>query len=173
MAPEMMIVNNNRNVSHWNLESGYESGYSEIGYPIRASNPNGFFDIGLVTNVENRQVKCRGAVQGFRLSLTVPGEAVQLPPYGLQAHFSEMCRIWMKPKLTTTSDGLRKYKPSRRGCYFNDERRLRFFKTYTKNNCDIECLANFTLSHCGCVQFSMPSNLLFSFYLIAFFLYRV
>lgn len=158
MAPTIKIVNTNRNVSHWNLENGYDSGNSEVGYPIRASNPTGFFDIGLVTNIEHRQVECRGAVQGFRLNLNVPGEAVELPSYGLQAHFSEMCRIWMRPKFTTTSEGLRKYNPDHRGCFFNDERRLRFFKTYTKNSCDLECLANFTVMHCGCVHFSMPSE---------------
>lgn len=48
-------------------------------------------------------------------------------------------------------------KPScRRRCYFNDERPLRFFRTYSANNCFLECIANFTLAKCNCVKFSMP-----------------
>lgn len=46
----------------------------------------------------------------------------------------------------------------RRQCFFNEERYLQFFKVYTQQNCELECLTNFTLSQCGCVKFSMPRN---------------
>lgn len=158
MAPGMMIARTNRNVSHWNLEDGYEIETNGKEYPIRASNPNGFFSIVLSTSIQNRQSECNGVVQGFKLSLNVPGEAADLPLYGYQALLSEICRIMIKPTLTTTSKGLSKYEPKQRGCFFSTERQLRFFKTYTQNNCEFECLANFTVMHCGCVHFSMPSK---------------
>lgn len=44
----------------------------------------------------------------------------------------------------------------RRQCFFNSERKLRYLRTYTQRNCELECLANFTLAVCGCVRFSMP-----------------
>lgn len=47
---------------------------------------------------------------------------------------------------------------SSRQCFFNDERYLRYFKVYTQQNCELECLANFTLATCGCVKFSMPRD---------------
>ena len=40
----------------------------------------------------------------------------------------------------------------RRGCYLKNEKPLKFFKIYTKNNCRSECLANKTLEVCGCAQ---------------------
>lgn len=43
-----------------------------------------------------------------------------------------------------------------RGCYFSDERYLRFFKNYTFYNCRTECLSNYTYKECGCVMFYMP-----------------
>jgi hypothetical protein len=43
----------------------------------------------------------------------------------------------------------------RRGCYLPNEKPLKFFKFYTKNNCRSECLANKTLAACGCAQFYM------------------
>ena len=35
MAPGMMIVTKNSNVSHWNLDSGYEEDPHEGEYPLR------------------------------------------------------------------------------------------------------------------------------------------
>lgn len=66
--------------------------------------------------------------------------------------------ISVKPNMITTSENLRHYTPWDRQCYFSDERQLRFFKIYTQRNCELECLSNFTLSQCGCVKFSLPSN---------------
>jgi acid-sensing ion channel, other len=43
----------------------------------------------------------------------------------------------------------------RRGCYFANEKPLKFFKKFTKNNCRSECLANKTMAVCGCTQFYM------------------
>lgn len=43
----------------------------------------------------------------------------------------------------------------RRGCYLDEEKKLKFFKKFTKNNCRSECLANKTLELCGCAQFFM------------------
>lgn len=31
-------------------------------------------------------------------------------------------------------------------------------KTYTQQNCYLECIANFSLQVCGCVKFSMPRD---------------
>lgn len=56
----------------------------------------------------------------------------------------------------TTDEDLRKFSPESRSCYFEGERSLKFYKSYTKANCDWECLTNFTLKSCGCVRFSMP-----------------
>jgi amiloride-sensitive sodium channel len=51
---------------------------------------------------------------------------------------------------------LRKFSPQIRECYFESERKLKFFKSYTKAHCDYECMTNYTLKVCGCVKFSMP-----------------
>lgn len=53
---------------------------------------------------------------------------------------------------------LRHFKPINRGCYFDGEKKLKFFKSYSKLNCEFECLTNQTLKICGCIKFSMPRN---------------
>lgn len=42
---------------------------------------------------------------------------------------------------------------SRRNCYFEDERKLKYFNKYTKVNCAEECVTNSTLEICKCVRF--------------------
>lgn len=48
--------------------------------------------------------------------------------------------------------------PFRRQCYFNDERYLRYFRSYSQSNCQVECLTNYTINKCGCAKFWMPSR---------------
>lgn len=55
-------------------------------------------------------------------------------------------------------EGMRKFTPISRGCYFEGEKQLKFFKTYTKYHYEFECMTNYTLEECGCVKFSMPRN---------------
>lgn len=60
--------------------------------------------------------------------------------------------------MTTTSEGLRYYEPKQRKCFYQTERKLSFYKTYTRSNCERECLANLTKQMCGCVSFAMPRD---------------
>jgi amiloride-sensitive sodium channel len=67
--------------------------------------------------------------------------------------------LFLHPKSFRTNENMKKFQPKIRGCYFENERKLKFFKIYTKAHCDLECMTNFTLKFCGCVHFSMPRTL--------------
>ncbi|KAG5875639.1 hypothetical protein JTB14_037316 [Gonioctena quinquepunctata] len=56
----------------------------------------------------------------------------------------------------TTSKEVKLFSPRDRQCYFSDERSLKYFKIYNPENCGLECLTNYTLKLCGCVDFYMP-----------------
>jgi acid-sensing ion channel, other len=45
------------------------------------------------------------------------------------------------------------YYISRRNCYFENERKLKFFNKYSMQNCIHECLSNASLEICNCVQY--------------------
>jgi acid-sensing ion channel, other len=49
--------------------------------------------------------------------------------------------VLITPEIITTDEGLKSYDPMKRGCYFQGERKLKYFKYYTKNNCMFECRA--------------------------------
>lgn len=67
--------------------------------------------------------------------------------------------FWIKPQMAKIEDSLKELPPVERNCYLDDEKKLKFFVIYSQNNCDQECLANFTLKSCGCVQFFMMREL--------------
>lgn len=164
MAPEMMSVTNNPNATKWSLDGGYDDSES-IGaetYPYRVLSAGaraGF--IALIHLFErNLDYICRGPVQGFKMLLHSPEEVPQISKQYFRVPLEQALTLLVKPSMITTSEGLRSYKPNRRKCYFNSERQLRFFKAYTQSNCELECLSNHTYHECGCVKFSLPSNVL-------------
>ncbi|KAJ8916851.1 hypothetical protein NQ315_005858 [Exocentrus adspersus] len=67
--------------------------------------------------------------------------------------------VAISPTEIITSDDVKEYSVSKRKCFFQSEKRLKFFKYYTQYNCKLECLTNITLKICGCVAFYMPHNL--------------
>lgn len=160
MVSALKTVENNLNVSDWSLESGYKSAFGAEEFPIRMNDAGNVaaFSIQLMINKEDLEYKCRGIDQGFKVALTMPGEALTMSKRAIRVPLSEDTHIMIKPKLITSAEELRSYTPMQRQCFYNSERKLRFYKMYTQNSCEVECLANFTNIECGCVQFSMPSN---------------
>lgn len=62
--------------------------------------------------------------------------------------------ILITPNVLTSDKSLKALEPTDRSCYFENERKLRFFKVYTKENCEIECFSNHSLETCNCVPFA-------------------
>lgn len=61
--------------------------------------------------------------------------------------------VLITPNVIRSDENLKTLGPSDRSCYFDGERKLRFFKVYTMHNCKIECFSNFSRNMCGCVPF--------------------
>lgn len=152
----------NSSITKWSLDNGFDGGQETV-YPRRSYHTD--VGAGLVTIMrhydEDTDKICRAPFQGYKLFLHSPNE----PPNHLR-HFQNIrisleqyVMVGVMPHVVTTSDGLRGYDAQRRQCYYNSERYLRYFKAYTQSNCELECLANYTLTHCGCVRFSMPRKL--------------
>lgn len=71
--------------------------------------------------------------------------------------------VAIKPRMITISENLKSYKPEDRKCYLSDERKLRFFKSYTQENCEQECILNKTLVTCRCAPFYMIGENIYFF----------
>lgn len=160
MTPEMHSITSRPNVSNWYPETGYDTESKDGSYPIRvfSAQKNSALSFNLQSYDEDVEFVCRTLVPGYKLFLHTPGDVLKATDMSIRIPFSEEIEISIKPKLTTTSAGLRKYRPNQRHCFFNSERQLHFFKFYSQSNCKAECLANYTLEKCGCVKFNMPST---------------
>ncbi|XP_050294515.1 pickpocket protein 28-like isoform X2 [Anthonomus grandis grandis] len=142
----------------WNLENGYPPGASLETYPRRALSAgfNSGFLLLLRAYETDLDFICRGPVQGFKILLHNPAETPRVSLQYFRAPLNQEVVVAIKPDMMTTSENLKSYEPHMRQCYFPTERNLAFFQTYTQQNCEIECLTNYTLKKCGCVSYYMP-----------------
>ncbi|CAO1403765.1 unnamed protein product [Diamesa tonsa] len=76
----------------------------------------------------------------------------------LYSQVNETTFFSIKPQDKVMDDDLYKMSFEERNCYLDGEKVLQFFKHYSKNNCEQECLSEETLKACGCVQFFMIRN---------------
>ncbi|KAH8264123.1 hypothetical protein KR038_003287 [Drosophila bunnanda] len=149
--------------SPWTLESGYAHSSDVETFPARVLSAGARSGIFLALQSFKQEVDyaCRGPVQGFKVGvlLHAPDDVPQVSKQFVRIPMGKEVLIAVKPSMITMSSGIAEYHPLRRQCFLSQERSLRFFKVYTESNCQLECLANFTLTKCGCVKFSMPRNM--------------
>jgi acid-sensing ion channel, other len=56
-------------------------------------------------------------------------------------------QVLITPEIVRTDESLRSLSPEKRGCYFEGERKLEYFKVYTKRNCEFECYSGIMQSY--------------------------
>lgn len=163
VAPNMLTRSNNiPNVSGWSLESGYNPKADHRKYPKNTldSGQKNELDLILSAFEHDHEYKCFGSSYGFDIAIFSPSDDLGITSRYFLLELSKSYRLSLEPKYKDISEGLSKYKPNQRQCFFNAERKLHFYKTYTQSNCENECFVNFTLQRCGCVPPFMPSMLL-------------
>lgn len=159
------FLENDHNISspNWTLESGYLDklpvDIDTYPYRVFGAGQDGGLIVFLRLYQQNFDYICRGPMQGFKILLHTPGEVPQVSKNFIRISALDEMLIAAKPDMITTANDLRIHSAEERQCYLENERNLRYFKVYTQSNCELECLANFTLQSCGCVKFSMPSKL--------------
>lgn len=153
----------NINRSEWSIKSGYNKKLSRTAYPSRLFNSGKSNGLELILSHNERDTNfvCDGIMQHFTVFLNAPGESLETQIENF-VQISEDVQIQVEPKLNEFSKGLSDYESNNRKCYFNYERKLRFFHNYTYSNCGAVCIANFTKQECGCVSYDMPSKCRFS-----------
>jgi amiloride-sensitive sodium channel len=140
----------------WSLDSGYTS-EDENKIPYRSSLGKLFhFHLGL--NVTDTDSLCIFLKNSYKFYFHMPNEIPTIFHESDFINFETRLTLQVTATVTKTDKMLKKYSPEKRRCYFENERELYFFKSYTKNHCNFECLANFTLRRCDCVPFHFPRS---------------
>uniref|UniRef100_A0A182JZW4 Pickpocket n=1 Tax=Anopheles christyi TaxID=43041 RepID=A0A182JZW4_9DIPT len=142
----------------WTMENGYTLKEDLLSYPRRTA--SGGFKGGAIVlmkmHQKNREYICSGALQGYKVTIHPPDEFPRLSEYHIRIPPLQAASLIVKPRLLTTQKNLHRFPYTKRQCYFSDEKKLRFFRVYNEQNCEFECLTNYTLLACGCVTFAMP-----------------
>ena len=154
----MKTPNHNISSTNWTLQDGYKTFDTFHAYPQRilGSGIQAALSVYLIGNTTDFEYRCRGFSQGFKIAFHSPNEVPRFSKQFNRIAFNREVLINLEPEVVITSDVLKSYKPQIRKCYFDGEKTLKYFKTYTKSNCELECLSNFTQTNCGCVKFGMP-----------------
>ncbi|XP_074030606.1 pickpocket protein 28 [Leptinotarsa decemlineata] len=142
----------------WTLENGYPKDAPMETFPRRALSAGSSAGLNLVLMawLPDLDYVCKGPVQGFKILLHHPAEIPRVGTQYFRASLNQEVVVSVKPDMMTTSPGLRDYEAHRRQCFFPTERYLAFYRSYTQQNCQVECLTNITLARCGCVAYHMP-----------------
>uniref|UniRef100_A0A1I8Q4T2 Uncharacterized protein n=1 Tax=Stomoxys calcitrans TaxID=35570 RepID=A0A1I8Q4T2_STOCA len=158
-APQTLDVIKNLSLS-WSLEEGYKAQGVLETYPARVLGSGSTAGCLLTLRGFTNEIdySCRFVADGFKVLLHSPDDVPNMRKHFVHISMNKDIMIAVKPKMITTSAGIAEYTPKKRQCYLSKDRQLKFFKVYTQNNCEYECLTNFTYKLCDCVTFGMPRS---------------
>jgi acid-sensing ion channel, other len=116
--------------------------------------------------VNNAGLKFQIADKKF-ISCNEPGFLVhspyELPTLFLKESFSNFMKrkaqeVLITPEVVGADESLKDLSPQERRCYFDGEKKLKYFRIYTQRNCEAECASEIIYSKCGCVPFYYVRN---------------
>uniref|UniRef100_A0A336KF14 CSON006508 protein n=1 Tax=Culicoides sonorensis TaxID=179676 RepID=A0A336KF14_CULSO len=79
--------------------------------------------------------------------------------YLIDDDYYEKNLLSIEPVVVRTDNNLKyQFTYQERGCYYSDERKLKYFKSYNENNCELECITNATSQpdRLNCTFYWMP-----------------
>lgn len=141
----------------WNPEDGFRGSTNKNIFPRRAynSNPKDGLTMTLFEASDLSATGCPSSDETMKIIIHSPADFPRVGQKFISIPSSQDLKIKVKPVMMTTSPDLVKYPVTTRQCYFNSDRKLKFFKYYSQSNCEFECLTNFTLLACNCVRVTM------------------
>lgn len=93
---------------------------------------------------------------GFKVLLHDPTEVPRMGDYGFVVPVGQLTNVAVRATLMDASADVRVVAPAGRECVLPDEQPLRYFRTYSRRNCQLERETAAMQRLCGCVLYSMP-----------------
>ncbi|KAF5280680.1 hypothetical protein FQA39_LY05328 [Lamprigera yunnana] len=115
-----------------------------------------YFGLTLVLDANLDEYYCSSTEStGFKMTLYNPIENMGYPRF-IPLH--RECYFQFITTVKDAEEDVRSVDIKNRRCYFNHEKYLRYFRVYTKRNCEVECAVNETIQKCKCAPFYLPST---------------
>lgn len=146
------------NMMEGNLHESIKSEKKTNGKPKRilGSGISAGLEIILNGTYAGSKKNCSDYSAGFMMDMHSSNDIPKVSHRVLKIPLNQELAVAVRSTVMTTSDALVDYPSNVRQCYFDGEKDLKFFKTYTQLNCEMESLTNFTLDMCGCIRIGMP-----------------
>jgi amiloride-sensitive sodium channel len=142
--------------SNWKLSNGYSQ--SESDYPHKMGTGSDL-EVFLVYDKSKIDRDCFNYQRGYGIYWHLPNEVPTSWTKAITIHNAHRENsIELKVKSFKMSQELQKYDVKYRECYFDGEKVLKYFKSYTENNCKLECMASYIIEQCKCVPYYMPRD---------------
>ncbi|XP_050440957.1 pickpocket protein 28-like isoform X2 [Adelges cooleyi] len=139
--------------ANWTPEHGYPPN-TPAGYtPWRPWGAGNHLGLTVVLDAEIDEYYCSSEVM-----LHSPVETPKISSFGSFIAPGRETAVEIRPSVGMATPTLASIPREKRQCVYSDEKRLRFYRTYTQRNCMMECEANFTLMFCQCVMYYMPKD---------------
>nr|XP_014286883.1 pickpocket protein 28-like isoform X1 [Halyomorpha halys] len=143
----------------WSPQRGYPENAPPDNLPRRVRGSGRHLGLTVVVDSEIDEYFCSSENgKGFKVLLNNPIETPKVSSFGISVAPGYETKMVIIPHIMTATPQLVNVDLSKRQCFFENERQLLFYRTYTQRGCTLECEANFTLAFCGCVQYFMPKN---------------
>ncbi|XP_047999617.1 pickpocket protein 28 [Leguminivora glycinivorella] len=143
----------------WTPEGGYPADAPFNGFPWRPRGIGTDHGLTLVLDANVAEYYCASTKSpSFKILLHNPTETPNIANLGDIYGLGIEARIAIQPRIMDAAPSLRGIDISKRVCLFSSEKNLVFYRTYTLNNCEMECEARNMLALCRCVLYYMPSR---------------
>ncbi|XP_057659148.1 pickpocket protein 28-like isoform X4 [Diorhabda carinulata] len=144
---------------NWNMENGYSTKAVKT-YPQRALRTGAKNALYLIfkVHISNKEFECAQDESGYRVTVHSPSNLPDVADNHISVPLSNRVLAVITPRIIQTSSSVRRFQVTARDCYFESEKKLKFFHKYSQQNCLLECKSNYTLIQCGCVGIHMPKE---------------
>ncbi|CAH1368714.1 unnamed protein product [Tenebrio molitor] len=150
-----------KKIYDWSPEKGFTSiNDGDLGTtPIRPIGAGTHLGLTIVIDAQVDNYFCSSTNSiGFKIILSNPIETPKIADFGFLVSPGVEARFAILPEIREATPSLRDVDVEKRQCFFQDERPLRYFRSYTKRNCRLECQSNHTLNMCHCIPHYLPKS---------------
>ncbi|XP_053685967.1 pickpocket protein 28-like [Sabethes cyaneus] len=158
LAPDLFFSNASKPTENWSLQNGYaDYGLFLKYYPRPAVDLSEKYRLRL--KLHFNQTSGNSSCPSLSAVTVYLHNPVDFPYKAKSAMFVEPGQkvdVSIKPLVKLSPNVLKYYPAESAKCYFEGQRKLRFFKIYTQENCELECRTNYFLEKKKCVLAYMP-----------------
>ncbi|XP_065076029.1 pickpocket protein 28 [Ochlerotatus camptorhynchus] len=141
----------------WTPEGGFVGEQTNVTFPRAIAGTGANMGLTVVLDANVQEYFCSSTSSyGFKLMLHNPMETPKMAEFAHYIQVGTENRIIVTPILSDASYLIRKASQAQRQCVFANEANLSYFRTYSRNNCEMECEARLIQENCGCVLYYMP-----------------